>query len=208
MTLPLPSSGLYAITSENYSNPHELNLAVRAAIRGGARMIQYRAKTAQKRAGEARLLLKECHAAQVPLIINDDVDLALTIAADGVHLGKADCSLDDARNRLGDTAIIGVSCYDSVERAVEAERRGASYVAFGRFFPSRTKPKAPGAPVQILIEAKSRLHIPIVAIGGITAHNGRLLIAAGANLLAAIDGVFGSGDPERAARELCSVFGS
>jgi thiamine-phosphate pyrophosphorylase len=206
MILPFPSSGLYAITGESRSNPDELALAVRAAIRGGARAIQYRAKAVRDRLGEARLLRHECHAAQVPLIINDDLDLALAIGADGVHLGKDDCAFDEARKRLGDAAIIGVSCYDSLERGIEAEKQGANYVAFGRFFPSRTKPNAPCARLETLTEAKRRLHVPIVAIGGVTPQNGRSLITAGADLLAVIDGVFGQRDPEAAARDLQRLF--
>jgi thiamine-phosphate pyrophosphorylase len=179
---------------------------VRAAIRGGARVIQYRAKTARDRLTEVHLLQDECHAGRVPLIINDDLDLALAIGADGIHLGRDDCAVDEARERLGAAAIIGVSCYDSVERAVEAEGLGANYVAFGRFFRSKTKPGAPCAALETLSEARTRLHVPIVAIGGITPQNGRTLIAAGADLLAVIDGVFGQRDPEAAARELQMLF--
>lgn len=206
MNLPFPTSGLYAITGERHTGPAELALAVRAAIQGGARVIQYRAKTASDPLAEGRLLLNECHALQVPLIINDDVELALAIGADGVHLGRDDCALGEARKRLGTTAIIGVSCYDSLERALEAERQGATYVAFGRFFPSKTKPHAPLARLQTLTKARTRLRVPVVAIGGITPENGGTLIAAGANLLAVIDGVFGSNDPEQAARAFQPVF--
>jgi thiamine-phosphate pyrophosphorylase len=206
LPIPFPNSGLYAITGENHTTAAALALAVRAAIRGGARVIQYRAKTARDRLTEVRLLQDECHAGRVPLIINDDLDLALAIGADGIHLGRDDCAVDEARERLGAAAIIGVSCYDSVERAVEAEGLGANYVAFGRFFRSKTKPGAPCAALETLSEARTRLHVPIVAIGGITPQNGRTLIAAGADLLAVIDGVFGQRDPEAAARELQMLF--
>lgn len=205
MTLPFPPSGLYAITGKGHTRPAELAHAVRAAIRGGARVIQYRSKAAENRQAEARLLLVECHALQVPLIINDDVDLARAIGADGVHLGRDDCTPGEARTRLGNAAIIGVSCYDSLEHAIAAEQQGANYVAFGRFFPSKTKPNAPVARLQTLTKAKESLHVPIVAIGGITPQNGASLIVAGADLLAVIDGVFGS-DPEQAARELQNLF--
>lgn len=204
--LAFPVSGLYAITGERHTGPHELAAAVRAAIRGGARVIQYRAKTHRDRIAEARLLCDECHAAGVPLIINDDVELALVTGADGIHLGRDDCALDEARRRLGSAAIIGVSCYDSVERAQQAADLGADYVAFGRFFPSKTKPMAPCAKLQTLTEAKRRLHIPIVAIGGITPENGGALIAAGADALAVIEGVFGRSDPEAAARAFHRLF--
>lgn len=206
MQIPFPTSGLYAITAENHHSPDELVRAVRAAIRGGARVIQYRAKTALDRLAEARLLRHECHVAQIPLIVNDDVELALAIDADGVHLGKEDRALQEARKLLGDTAIVGVSCYDSVEQAEQAEREGASYVAFGRFFPSRTKPNAPCARLQTLTEAKRRLRVPIIAIGGITPQNGGALLAAGADLLASIEGVFGQADPETTARDFQMLF--
>ncbi len=179
---------------------------VAAALRGGARVIQYRAKTSQHSLEEVRLVLAECRAAGVPLIVNDNVELALASGADGVHLGKDDGSPAKARERLGAAAIIGVSCYDSVERAVEAERNGASYVAFGRFFPSKSKPDAPCARLETLAEAKRRVSVPIVAIGGITPENGRQLIEAGADCLAAIEGVFGAHDPELAARAFESLF--
>lgn len=198
--------GLYAITPDTQLPPEQLARNVRAALRGGARLIQYRAKSARDRLQEARLLLAECRAARVPLIINDDVELALAIGADGVHLGQEDGSPAAARTRLGATAIIGVTCHDSLDLAIAAERQGADYVAFGRFFPSTTKPGAPCARIETLSEAKRRLRIPIVAIGGITAANGRSLVAAGADLLAVIDGVFGTADPESAARALQGLF--
>jgi thiamine-phosphate pyrophosphorylase len=198
--LPFPARGLYAITREGYGGAAALAEAVAAAIRGGAAVVQYRAKSAADADAEAGLLLSVCRAGGVPLIVNDDVDLALRIGADGVHLGQDDADLAEARERLGPGAIIGLSCYDSVERAVAAEAAGADYVAFGRFFPSRSKPGAPRARLETLAEARRRLRVPIVAIGGITADNGAALLEAGAGVLAVIDGVFGAGDPERVAR--------
>jgi len=206
--IDFPSSGLYAITAESSSTPDQLAQAVKAALRGGAKVIQYRAKSAHDRLAEARLLLIECRAFEVPLIINDDVELAFEIGAEGVHLGRDDGSIQAARARLGTGAIIGVSCYDSVDRALEAEREGASYVAFGRFFPSASKPDAPCARLQTLTEAKRKMSLPIVAIGGIVPGNGRCLIEAGADVLAVIDGVFGGGDPERAASAFKPLFQS
>lgn len=201
-----PFSGLYAITAESHASPKQLAQAVQAALRGGAKAIQYRAKSSQNRLKEARLVLVECRAFNVPLIINDDADLALAIRAEGVHLGKDDGSILAARSKLGPKAIIGVSCYDSVERALEAERQGAGYVAFGRFFPSASKPHAPCARLETLIEAKRKLSVPIVAIGGITPDNGAALLKAGADVLAAIDAVFGADDPERAALVFQPLF--
>jgi thiamine-phosphate pyrophosphorylase len=204
--MTFPSSGLYAITAEHHSSPEQLALAVQAALRGGAKVIQYRAKSSAERLEEARRMLAECRAFHIPLIINDDAELALRIGADGVHLGKDDGSVEQAREKLGAAAIIGVSCYDSVERAVEAERLGASYAAFGRFFPSASKPHAPCARLETLAEAKRRLSIPIVAIGGITPDNGQSLLEAGADMLAVIDAVFGAADPEGAASAFQPLF--
>jgi thiamine-phosphate pyrophosphorylase len=206
MTVSFPPTGLYAITAENHASPQALAEKVKAALRGGARAIQYRAKSSQSQMQEARLLLAECKAFQVPLIINDDVELALAMGADGVHLGKDDGSIQEARKKLGAAAIIGVSCYNSLERAVDAQAQGASYVAFGRFFPSASKPDAPCAHIETLVAAKQRLHLPIVAIGGITPENGLPLIQAGADVLAVIDGVFGADDPQRAALAFRPLF--
>jgi thiamine-phosphate pyrophosphorylase len=200
MNRPLfPTQGLYAITSEGYPHLASLIDATLSVIRGGAQVIQYRRKSATDPLSEAQALLTLCRAAAIPLIINDDVALAAVIGADGVHLGKDDVDLCQAREWLGPNAIIGLSCYNSVERALEAQVQGADYVAFGRFFPSATKPNAPCADVVTLVEAKNTLEIPIVAIGGITPANGAGLIAAGADVLAVVDGVFGQDNPERAA---------
>ena len=206
MIASFPETGLYAITAENHTSPQDLAKKVNAALRGGAKVIQYRAKSTRNPLEEARLVLAECQACQVPLIINDDVELALSIGADGVHLGKDDGTIVAARNTLGAEAIIGVSCYNSVQRAVEAEALGASYVAFGRFYPSSSKPNAPCADLETLIAAKQCLHLPIVAIGGITPENGQSLIEAGADLLAVIDAVFGADDPAQASLEFKTLF--
>lgn len=204
--LPFPRRGLYAITREGYPDAAALVQAVASAIRGGAVVVQYRAKSARDPEDEARRLLAVCRDAKVPLIINDDVRLAVKVGADGVHLGRDDAGLADARRCLGPTAIIGMSCYDSVERAAQAVAAGADYVAFGRFFPSRTKPDAPCARLETLTAASQRVPVPIVAIGGITQDNGGALLRAGAGLLAVIDGVFGADDPEQAARCFQPLF--
>lgn len=201
-----PARGLYAITRSGYPQPSALADAVAAAIRGGAAVVQYRAKSAADPRAEASALLAVCRSAGVPLLMNDDVDLALAIGADGVHLGKDDATPEEARSKLGPAAIIGVSCYDSVESAVALAERGVDYVAFGRFFPSRTKPGAHLAHPETLGQAKRRLRLPIVAIGGITPDNGGSLLLAGADLLAVIEGVFGEGDPEPAARRYAGLF--
>lgn len=195
-----PKQGLYAITRECSGAGQVVLDEVDAAIRGGAGVVQYRVKQPVAPLVEASALLALCRRAGIPFIVNDDIELAAAIGADGVHLGREDDSIQAARRRLGKKAFIGVSCYDDVERAVWAEQEGADYVAFGRFFPSQTKPHAPCAQLSTLCQAKQRLMVPIVAIGGITVDNAAALLAAGADWLAVIEGVFGGGDPERAAR--------
>jgi thiamine-phosphate pyrophosphorylase len=147
-----------------------------------------------------------CRQHGVLFIINDDVTLAKETRADGVHLGREDVPLAEARKLLGTRAIIGVSCYNELARAQAAQKQGADYVAFGRFFPSRTKPQAVQANLDLLREAKRKLHIPVVAIGGITPENGASLIAAGADALAVIEGVFGQADVRAAAERYARLF--
>ncbi len=200
--------GLYAITDPALTPAPTLIEQVRAALAGGAVMLQYRDKLsgAAEKHRLARALLAECRAAGAPLIINDDIELAAAIGAGGVHLGRDDAALSEARARLGAAAIIGVSCYAELPRAAHAENSGADYVAFGRFFPSRTKPDAVQARPALLREAKRRLRIPVTAIGGINADNGAELIAAGADLLAVIDGVFGQADTRAAAAQIAALW--
>jgi thiamine-phosphate pyrophosphorylase len=201
--------GLYAITSPALCRaPQRLAAAVEEALRGGARLIQYRDKEADaaQRHASARALLALCRGHHARLIVNDDVELAAAIGADGVHLGRSDPPLREARRRLGDAAIVGVSCGNVLERAVTAQDEGASYVAFGRFFPSTTKPDAPQAGLALVREARARLHLPICAIGGVTPANAGGLIHAGADLVAAVEGVFGAADVAAAARAYRSLF--
>jgi thiamine-phosphate pyrophosphorylase len=202
------SSGLYAITDSHLIPAARLTDRVAAAIRGGATVIQYRDKSVDQdhRLQQADALARLCHKHAVPLIINDDINLAAAVGASGVHLGKADAPVPSARKVLGTNAIIGVSCYNSLDSAVEAEFQGADYVAFGRFFPSQSKPEAVTAEPELLRQARQRLSIPVVAIGGITAENGQPLITAGAQLLAAIHGVFGHANVQAAARRYAELF--
>lgn len=203
-----PPRGLYAITLPDAGPTATLETAVARALTGGAVMIQYRDKSDDpgRRREQAESLVTLCRAHDVPLIINDDVELARRVGAGGVHIGRDDASLQSARDALGADAIVGVSCYNSTEHAVRAERAGADYVAFGRFFPSSIKPAAVQAPLGLLEQARSTVNIPIVAIGGITPDNGASLLAAGADLLAVINGVFGTPDPETAARAYAALF--
>lgn len=201
---PFPHRGLYAITPIGMAS-RALATAVSAAIRGGASVIQYRAKDRADRE-EATALLRTCRGAGVPLIVNDDPELARAIGADGVHLGADDRSIAEARAIVGRAMAIGVSCYDDLSLAGIAAQQGADYVAFGSFFSSRTKPDARRAPVTLLEQARRAIAIPIVAIGGITPENGSVLLAAGADLLAVIDGIFGQSDPESAARRYVELL--
>ena len=208
MARPSPGRGLYAITDRRLIPEAELVERVRKAIDGGAAIIQYRDKSSgqARRLEQAAALAALCSARQVPLIINDDIELAAAVNADGVHLGIDDTSISTARAQLGEDAIIGVSCYNRLERAVEAVDAGADYVAFGRFFASKTKPNAVTADIDLLVAARQQLRVPIVAIGGITPDNGAALIAAGADYLAAIDGVFGQADVYAAAQGYAALF--
>ena len=146
------------------------------------------------RNSEAIQLRELCRQFSVPLIINDDITLAIEVDADGVHLGKSDSSIADAREQLGNKAIIGCSCYNDMDRAINAVSAGADYIAFGAFFPSPTKPDADHATPDIILRAKQQFDLPIVAIGGITPENGQTLIDAGADMLAVISGLYSSED--------------
>ena len=213
MSLPeRPLRGLYAITSAALcADRPRLLAAAEGALRGGAALIQFRDKQGapEARLTSARALAVLCHDHGARLIINDDVALALACGADGVHLGAADAPLAQARQALGAQAILGASCGPYLERAHAAITAGADYVAFGRFFPSRTKPDAPQATVELLHRERGELHLPICAIGGVTPDNGGALIGAGADLIAAVEGVFGAAEPaavEKAARAYSRLF--
>ncbi len=200
-------SGLYVITDDKLSGPCLLE-HVQHAIKGGAQIVQYRNKTNQAAIKEmtARSLLELCRDHRVPLIINDDVELAINIGADGVHLGQSDTKLTDARQCLGAGAIIGITCHASLSLAKQAEQQGASYVAFGRFFASQTKPDASPANIDLLTNAKQQLAIPLCAIGGITLDNAPQLIDAGADMLAVIHGVFAQEEIDVAASAYTTLW--
>src|SRR5690606_38416715 len=147
-----------------------------------------------------------CAAGGALFIVNDDPMLAKASHADGVHLGRGDRTVAEARALLGDGAIIGFSCYDSLDRARAGATAGADYLAFGSFFPSPTKPDAPHATIELLQYAKLELGVPLCAIGGITPANAPPLVAAGADLVAAVSGVFAADDVEVAAMAYCRLF--
>jgi len=203
--ITLPTHGLYAITQPDNKTTDTLLEEVAAAIRGGAVIVQYRDKNPIDAVATAAKLLELCRQHTVPLIINDNIELAASIGADGVHLGQTDGNIAQARKQLGQNAIIGVSCYNSLELAITAETEGANYVAFGRFFPSTSKPLAAPAQLQTLHQAKAKLNVPIVAIGGILPESGQSLLKAGADLLAVIGGLFDH-EPEQSARAYQELF--
>ncbi len=201
-----PAKGLYAITQTDNKSAETIIKEVVAAIKGGAVVVQYRDKNPLDAIALAAQLVKVCHEYHVPLLINDDVDLAIAVGADGVHIGKEDGAIAYARDRLGAEAIIGASCYNAVERALEAQAQGATYVAFGRFFPSNSKPLAAPAELTTLQAAKLKISVPTVAIGGILPENAGQLLNAGADLLAVIGGLFDKDDIEASARQYKALF--
>lgn len=198
--------GLYAVTDGPRSDLLEV---CAAALAGGAAIIQYRDKTADRvrHRDEAAQLAALCVRHGVPLIINDDVELAARVGAAGVHLGEDDAALADARAALGPDAVIGVSCYDSLARARQFVAAGADYLAFGAFFPSPTKPHARHATLDLLHLARP-FGVPLVAIGGITADNAPALVAAGADCVAVISALFDAPDVCAEARRFASLFGA
>ena len=200
-------SGLYAVTPDTADTP-DLLAKVEAALSGGARLLQYRNKPASAalRLTQGRALLALCWEYQVPLIINDHLDLALALDAQGLHVGGEDGSAGEARKRLGPDKILGVSCYGRIENAIDATTAGATYVAFGGFFPSKVKPGAARTPVDLLREAKRELKVPVVAIGGITLDNAPTLLAAGADSVAVISALFESRDIRGTARRFSKLF--
>lgn len=201
-------AGLYAIADTRYLDDARLLPSARAAIEGGARIIQYRDKSSDQnvRTRQAQALATLCRGTGTIFLVNDDIALAVRVTADGVHLGRDDTSPVAARAQLGPRSIIGVSCYNEFTRALTAQQQGADYVAFGSFFPSRTKPEAVRATPELLRQARAALSLPIVAIGGITPENGAGLIAAGADALAVIEGVFGQPDVCAATARYAALF--
>ena len=200
-------SGLYLITDSTLTGSGLVN-AVEQAIAGGARIVQYRQKNRQTSSylDDASSLRTTTSRHQTTFIINDDPQLAAEVNADGVHIGRADGSAAEARAIIGNTKLIGVSCYDDIKMAHRAQQQGVDYIAFGSFFPSTVKPDAVNAPIQLIQRAKHELSLPVVAIGGIDQHNGSLLIEAGADAIAVISAVFGREDILKAARELAALF--
>lgn len=200
-------SGLYAITPD-LADTAVLLAKTQAALAGGARLLQYRNKTADEnlRREQAAALRELCRRYGAMLIINDHVELAREIDADGVHVGVDDAGVAAARTRLGHSKIIGATCYNDLQRALAAAAQGADYVAFGSFFASAVKPGAVRAPLALLQQARRQVTVPVVAIGGITLDNAAGLIDAGANAVAVISALFAVPDVEVAARKFCQLL--
>ena len=188
-------AGLYAITPDE-PRTELLLTKVGQALRGGATVVQYRNKAAspELRLEQARALAPLCRKAGAVFVINDDLELALTLDVDGLHLGAEDGDLAAARKRLGPGKLLGASCYDRIDLAEAAVAAGADYLAFGSVFSSATKPAAVRAPLSIFAEAHRRFRLPLVAIGGITLQNAPQVYAAGADALAVISALFDSAD--------------
>lgn len=202
-----PIAGLYAITPD-IADTGNLLLRTRAALSGGARVLQYRNKTASPalRREQALALQALCTEFSVPLLINDHLDLALAVNAAGLHLGGDDGDIAAARAQLGPDKLLGASCYDRIELAQAAVAAGADHIAFGSFFASSVKPDAVRPPVDLITRAKQQFRLPVVAIGGITPHNAPQLIAAGVDAIAVISAVFTAADVAAAAREFQALF--
>ena len=199
--------GLYAITPD-CADTADLLRRARLVLAGGARVLQYRNKSATTalHLEQASALRELTHELSVPFIVNDDVYLAAQVDADGVHLGAMDGSLNAARDALGKHKIIGISCYNRLSLARDAVGAGADYVAFGAFFSSSVKPNAVTADIELLHRARAEFAVPLVAIGGITAQNGALLVDAGADALAVISALFDAADIKAASQDFSKLF--
>jgi thiamine-phosphate pyrophosphorylase len=194
-------AGVYGITDSTLMPGDALLCKSEAALRAGLRILQYRDKSddAARRLREAAALHALCRDYGALFVVNDD-------AAPALHVGREDAPLAELRRHFGGSLCIGVSCYDDLARAERAQAEGADYVAFGAFFPSPSKPDTSRAPLHLLREARRRLQVPVVAIGGIRADNGADLLAAGADALAVISALFGSADVAAAMRRLQALF--
>lgn len=199
--------GLYLVTPD-WDDTEKLLQVSEAALRGGASLLQYRHKTAPSalRKEQATQLLALCRRFYIPFIVNDYVELCMELNADGIHVGGTDASVADVRAAVGSNKIVGASCYGSIELARDAYEAGASYVAFGGFYPSRVKKYPVTTPPAIVTQSKTEIPVPNVVIGGMTHENVVPLIEHGADMVAAISSVYLADDPEAAARSFASLF--
>lgn len=202
-----PIKGLYAIADTSVIDQAELAEEVTAVLRGGCRIIQYRDKSfdRDKRSRQAVELALTCREFGAIFIVNDDVQLAIAVEADGVHVGRDDSAIAAIKQNFPGL-IVGASCYNSLELAGQAANAGADYLAFGSFFPSTTKPEAPPADIEILLKAKQTFKLPVVAIGGIMEDNAPGLVSSGADAIAVISGVFSTPDSYISSRKFTELF--
>lgn len=199
--------GLYLVTPD-WDDTQKLLEVSEAGLRGGAALLQYRHKTAdaQLRREQAAQLQALCRKYARPFIINDFVELCMELDADGIHVGGTDATVAQVRALVGPSKIVGSSCYGSMELARDAQRAGASYVAFGGFYPSRVKKYEVTTPPTIVAQAKTEIPVPNVVIGGMTPENAAPLVAHGTDMVAAISSVYLADDPEAAARRFADLF--
>lgn len=199
--------GLYLVTPD-WDDTQKMLAATEAGLRGGAAIVQYRHKTAspELRREQAAQLQALCKRYGKPFIVNDFIELCMELDADGIHVGGTDMSVAQVRAAVGSSKIVGASCYGSLELAQSAHRFGASYVAFGGFYPSRVKKYEVTTPPEIVAQAKKDIPLPNVVIGGMTQQNAVPLIAQGADMVAAISSVYFEDDPEAAARAFVKLF--
>ncbi|CAN7720726.1 thiamine phosphate synthase [Pseudoduganella sp. LjRoot289] len=199
--------GLYLVTP-NWDDTSRLLDVSEQALAEGVALLQYRHKDAnpELRMEQSSALLALCRRYSVPFIINDHVDLCLLLGADGIHLGGTDAEVAQVRAQLGPDTIIGSSCYGDMQRALDAQAAGASYVAFGGFYPSRVKQYAVTTQPSILDQAREHIRLPRVVIGGMTPHNAAPLVARGAHMVAAVSSVYMSENPAQAVRDFNTLF--
>jgi thiamine-phosphate pyrophosphorylase len=199
--------GLYLVTP-NWNDTDRLLAATEAGLRGGAVLVQYRHKEADAplRQEQGGALLALCRRFTVPLVINDYLDLCIALDADGVHLGGTDGDLAHARRVLGSGKIVGASCYGELKMAIAAEQAGASYAAFGGFYPSPVKKYDFVTQPDLLNAARAAISLPLVVIGGMTPENAAPLVARGADMVAAISSVYATPDPHGSAQAFTALF--
>jgi thiamine-phosphate pyrophosphorylase len=199
--------GLYLVTPD-WLDTERLLAVSEAALKGGATILQYRHKTADTalRLMQAKALRRLTRYYEAALIVNDDLDLALAVSADGLHIGREDGELSALRAKAKRPLQIGVSCYNDFSRARAAAAEGAAYVAFGAMYASPTKPEAVAAPITLIRQAKTELDVPVACIGGITATNARPLVQAGADWVAVITDIYQAKAPEQQARLFAALY--
>lgn len=199
--------GLYLVTPD-WDDTDALIKVTETALSVGVGLLQYRHKTAngELRLEQASALLKLCRQHNVPFIVNDHIDLCIALDADGIHVGGTDASVAVVRTLIGKDKILGASCYGDFALAEQAQIAGASYVAFGGFYPSRVKKYEVSTPASIVSKAKSQLTLPVCAIGGMTPENAKPLVKEGADMVAAISSVYSADDISIAVKEFAALF--